>query len=141
MQFIDLNAQQQRIRPQIDAAIKRVLDHGKYIMGPEVLELEGKLAEFAGVKHCIGVASGTDALLMTLMAYGIGPGDAIFTGAGANEYTVGLKGSHVQHQHRPVRVILYDAGVVEHTVDPERKPRANQHRLTRQAKFYWCRCK
>jgi UDP-2-acetamido-2-deoxy-ribo-hexuluronate aminotransferase len=79
MQFIDLNAQQQRIRPQIDAGIKRVLDHGKYIMGPEVSELEAKLAEYAGVKHCIGVASGTDALLMALMAYGIGPGDAIFT--------------------------------------------------------------
>ncbi len=79
MQFIDLNAQQQRIRPQIDAGIKRVLDHGNYIMGPEVSELESKLADFAGVKHCIGVASGTDALLMALMAYGIGPGDAIFT--------------------------------------------------------------
>ncbi|MDA3833876.1 MAG: DegT/DnrJ/EryC1/StrS family aminotransferase [Spirochaetales bacterium] len=79
MQFIDLNAQQQRIRPQIDAAIKRVLDHGKYIMGPEVAELEGQLAKFTGVKHCIGVASGTDALLMALMAYGVGPGDAIFT--------------------------------------------------------------
>ena len=79
MKFIDLDAQQKRIHPQIDAAIKRVLAHGKYIMGPEVAELEDKLAKFAGVKHCIGVASGTDALLMALMAYSIGPGDAVFT--------------------------------------------------------------
>jgi UDP-2-acetamido-2-deoxy-ribo-hexuluronate aminotransferase len=79
MQFIDLNAQQLRIRPQIDAAIKRVLDHGQYIMGPEVGQLEKMLAEFVGVKHAIGCSSGTDALLLPLMAYGVGPGDAIFT--------------------------------------------------------------
>lgn len=79
MQFVDLKAQQDRIRPQIDAAIKKVLDHGKYIMGPEVAELEERLAEFTGVKHCIGVASGTDALLMALMAHDVGPGDAVFT--------------------------------------------------------------
>jgi UDP-2-acetamido-2-deoxy-ribo-hexuluronate aminotransferase len=79
MHFIDLKTQQERIRPQIDAAIKRVLDHGKYIMGPEVYELEEKLAEFVGSKHCISCSSGTDALLMALMAYGVGPGDAIFT--------------------------------------------------------------
>lgn len=79
MQFIDLKAQQDRIRPQIDAAIKRVLDHGVYIMGPEVAELERMLAEFVGVKHAIACSSGTDALLLPLMAYGIGPGDAVFT--------------------------------------------------------------
>lgn len=79
MQFIDLKQQQEQIRPQIDAAIKRVLDHGKYIMGPEVAELESELASFVGSKHCISCASGTDALLLGLMAYGVGPGDAIFT--------------------------------------------------------------
>lgn len=79
MQFIDLNTQQQRIRPQIDAAIKRVLDHGQYIMGPEVEQLEQMLAEYVGVKHAIGCSSGTDALLLALLAYGVGPGDAIFT--------------------------------------------------------------
>ncbi len=79
MQFIDLNAQQQRIRPQIDAAIKRVLDHGQYIMGPEVEQLERSLAEYVGVKHAIGCSSGTDALLLALMAYEVGPGDAVFT--------------------------------------------------------------
>ena len=79
MQFIDLKSQQQRIRPQIEAAINKVLDHGKYIMGPEVYELEEKLVEFVGAKHCISCSSGTDAILMGLMAYGVGPGDAVFT--------------------------------------------------------------
>lgn len=76
--FIDLESQQKRIRPQIDAAIKRVLDHGKYIMGPEVGELEERLAEYCGAKYCISCSSGTDAILMSLMAYGIGRGDAVF---------------------------------------------------------------
>ena len=79
MQFIDLAAQQQRIRKKIEEKIRIVLDHGKYIMGPEINELEKRLAEFAGVKHCIGCASGTDALLMSLMAEKVGPGDAVFT--------------------------------------------------------------
>jgi len=77
--FIDLKAQQDRIRPQLEAAIGRVLDHGEYIMGPEVKELEEKLAAFIGSKDCISCSSGTDALLMALMAYGVGPGDAVFT--------------------------------------------------------------
>ena len=78
MQFIDLAAQQQRIRPALDARIAAVLDHGKYIMGPEVAELEGKLAEFCGAKHALGCANGTDALQLALMALGAGPGDAVF---------------------------------------------------------------
>nr|WP_320191907.1 aminotransferase class I/II-fold pyridoxal phosphate-dependent enzyme [uncultured Desulfobacter sp.] len=77
--FVDLAAQQQRILPEIEKNIKVVLKHGKYIMGPEVGELEKKLAKFAKVKHAVTCASGTDALLMALMAYGIGPGDAVFT--------------------------------------------------------------
>jgi UDP-2-acetamido-2-deoxy-ribo-hexuluronate aminotransferase len=77
--FIDLAAQQQVIREKVEKRIATVLDHGRYILGPEVGELEKKLADFAGVKHCIGVSSGTDALLMALMAKGIGPGDAVFT--------------------------------------------------------------
>ena len=78
MQFIDLARQQRDIRADIEARIKAVLDHGKYIMGPEVAELETALADFAGAKHCISCASGTDALLMPLMAWEIGPGDAVF---------------------------------------------------------------
>lgn len=79
MQFIDLPAQQKRIRNQIEANICQVLDHGWYIMGPEVNKLEEKLAEFIGVKHAVSCASGTDALLLSLMSYGVGPGDAVFT--------------------------------------------------------------
>lgn len=77
--FIDLAAQQKIVRTKIDAGIQGVLDHGHYILGPEVAEFEKKLAAFVGVKHCVGVSSGTDALLMVLMAKGIGPGDAVFT--------------------------------------------------------------
>ena len=79
MDFIDLKAQQTRIRQKIDKRIKSVLDHGKYIMGPEVLELEEKLCDYVGVKYCISCSSGTDALLIPLMAKGIGIGDAVIT--------------------------------------------------------------
>ncbi|MDA9366601.1 DegT/DnrJ/EryC1/StrS family aminotransferase [Pseudomonadales bacterium] len=77
-QFIDLGAQQELIRPQLDLAISRVLDHGQFIMGPEVQEFEGQLREFTGAKHALTCANGTDALTLVLMAWGIGPGDAIF---------------------------------------------------------------
>lgn len=79
MQFIDLTVQQQRIRDKIDQNIKSVLGHGKYIMGPEVKALEDQLSDYVKVKHAIACSSGTDALLLALMAYGTGPGDAIFT--------------------------------------------------------------
>ena len=79
MQFIDLAAQQKRIREAIEAGFKKILDHGQYILGPEIRELEEKLAAFVGVPYAISVASGTDALLMPLMIEKIGPGDAVFT--------------------------------------------------------------
>ena len=79
MQFIDLKTQQERIRGKIEANIKNVLDHGKYIMGPEIKELEEQLAGYVGTRYGVGAASGTDALLMALMIYNIGPGDAVFT--------------------------------------------------------------
>lgn len=75
--LIDLRAQQTRIRDGVDRAIQRVLDHGQYIMGPEVAELEEQLAAFAGTRHAVSVSSGTDALTAVLMAKGIGPGDAV----------------------------------------------------------------
>lgn len=77
--FIDLKAQQDRIKEDLNRRIQQVLDHGQYIMGPEVKELEDKLAAFVGVGHCIGVASGTDALMIALMAIGIQPGDEVIT--------------------------------------------------------------
>jgi len=79
MDFIDLKTQQSKIRGRIDKRIKSVLDHGKYIMGPEVFELEERLSDYVGVKFCISCSSGTDALLIPLMANGIGPGDAVIT--------------------------------------------------------------
>lgn len=79
MEFIDLAAQQKRILPGIEKRIARVLAHGKYIMGPEVFELEAQLAAYTGVRHAVSCASGTDALLMVLMAMDIGPGHAVFT--------------------------------------------------------------
>ena len=79
MKFIDLAAQQKRIREKIESNIAAVLDHGMYIMGPEIGQLEERLADFAGVRHAIGCASGTDALLMALLAHQVGPGDAVFT--------------------------------------------------------------
>ena len=77
--FIDLKSQYRALQPQIQARIDRVLEHGRYIMGPEVEELEDRLAAYTGARHCITVASGTEALLISLMALGIEPGDEIIT--------------------------------------------------------------
>ncbi len=79
MEFIDLHAQRERIREQLDVNIQKVVTEGKYILGPEVSELEKRLSQYVGVKHAVGCASGTDALLMALMAFGVGAGDAVFT--------------------------------------------------------------
>ena len=79
MEFLDLKTQQKRIRKPLEKRISKIFDHGAYIMGPEVFELEEKLADYCGVKHAISCSSGTDALLIPLMAWGIGPGDAVFT--------------------------------------------------------------
>ena len=76
--FVDLKAQYEELKPEIDRRIQTVLEHGKFIMGPEVNELELALASFAGVRHAIGVSSGSDALLVALMACQIGPSDAVF---------------------------------------------------------------
>ncbi|MDH2625649.1 DegT/DnrJ/EryC1/StrS family aminotransferase [Acinetobacter baumannii] len=77
--FIDLKAQQNRIKDKIDAGIQNVLIHGQYILGPEVIELEEKLASYVGAKHCITCANGTDALQIAQMAFGIGSGDEVIT--------------------------------------------------------------
>jgi UDP-2-acetamido-2-deoxy-ribo-hexuluronate aminotransferase len=76
--FFDMHAQQRLIRAEIDAGIARILDHGRFIQGPEVAAIEDGLAAFAGAKHAVGVSSGTDALQIAMMAEGIGPGDAVF---------------------------------------------------------------
>ncbi|RMC94045.1 DegT/DnrJ/EryC1/StrS family aminotransferase [Aquitalea palustris] len=79
IQFIDLKAQYQHLKADIDARIHAVLDHGQYIMGPEVKEVEQQLAAYTGVKHAIGVCDGTKALLIALMALGVGRGDEVIT--------------------------------------------------------------
>lgn len=79
MQFIDLKTQYQKVKEKVQRNIDTVLEHGQYIMGPEIAELEKRLAEYTGVKYCIGVSSGTDALLISMMALNIGSGDEVIT--------------------------------------------------------------
>jgi UDP-2-acetamido-2-deoxy-ribo-hexuluronate aminotransferase len=79
MRFVDLQAQYRRIQPEVQSRIEAVLTHGRYVMGPEISELESRLAEYAGVRHCIGVSSGTDALLIAMMALGVRSGDEVIT--------------------------------------------------------------
>lgn len=77
--FIDLKTQYAELKQSVNSRIQKVLDHGQYIMGPEVAEMEDKLASYVGAKHCISVSSGTEALLIALMALGVGPGDEVIT--------------------------------------------------------------
>ena len=79
MEFVDLKAQYRELAASIQGRMQKVLDHGTFIMGPEIGELEARLTEYTGGKHCVTCANGTDALLMVLMAKGVGPGDAVFT--------------------------------------------------------------
>jgi dTDP-4-amino-4,6-dideoxygalactose transaminase len=78
MQFIDLAAQRARIAGRLEQAVSKVLHEGRYILGPEVTEFENRIADYVGVKHAIGCANGTDALLIPLLAHEVGPGDAVF---------------------------------------------------------------
>lgn len=79
--FIDLKTQYKALKTSIDSRIQKVLDHGAYVNGPEVVELEQLLAKYVGTKHCLAIANGTDALLVPMMALGIGPGDEVITTA------------------------------------------------------------
>jgi dTDP-4-amino-4,6-dideoxygalactose transaminase len=79
--FIDLAAQRERLGDSVERAISKVLNHGQFVLGPEVGELEGQLASFCDARHCVSCANGTDALLLALMAEGVGPGDAVFVPA------------------------------------------------------------
>jgi UDP-2-acetamido-2-deoxy-ribo-hexuluronate aminotransferase len=79
MEFTDLKAQYRALKGEIDARMRKVLEHGQFILGPEVVELEEKLAAYTGARHCVSVASGTEALLIALMALDIKPGDEVIT--------------------------------------------------------------
>ncbi len=122
--FIDLKTQYQALKPQIHARIDAVLDHGQYIMGPEVKELEEKLAVFTSAKHCITVASGTEALLMSLMALDIKPGDEIittpFTFVATAEVIVLLGAKPVFVDVEPDTGNI-DAGLIEAKITPKTK--------------------
>jgi UDP-2-acetamido-2-deoxy-ribo-hexuluronate aminotransferase len=124
IEFIDLKAQYAALKPTIDARIQAVLDHGQYIMGPEVKELEEKLAAFTGSAHCITCASGTEALLMSLMALGIGPGDEVITSPftfAASAETVVLAGATPVFVDVERDTGLIDAALIEAKITPRTK--------------------
>lgn len=122
--FIDLKTQQERIRPSIDARIAKVLEHGQYIMGPEVFELEEKLADYVGVKHCVAVASGTDALLIALMALGVKAGDEVITtpfSFFATAEVILLLGATPVYVDIDSRTYNLDPGLLEAAITPKTK--------------------
>lgn len=124
MQFIDLAAQQARIKEQIDANIQYVLAHGQYILGPEVAELEERLAAFCGAKYCISVANGTDALQIAQMALGIGPGDEVITPGFtyiATAETVALLGAKPVYVDIDPRTYNLDPNQLEAAITPRTK--------------------
>jgi UDP-2-acetamido-2-deoxy-ribo-hexuluronate aminotransferase len=119
--FIDLRAQQARIKDRIDAGIARVLAHGQYILGPEVGELEEKLAAYAGVAHCISVGNGTDALQIAQMALGIGRGDEVITPGFtyiATAETVALLGARPVYVDVDPRTFNLDPDLLEAAITP-----------------------
>ncbi len=124
LQFIDLKAQYAALRETINARMQRVLDHGQYIMGPEVKELEDQLATYTGARHCITVSSGTEALLIALMALGLKPGDEVittpFTFAATAEMIVLLGGKPVFVDIEPDTCNI-DASLIEAKVTARTK--------------------
>ena len=124
IEFIDLKAQQARIKVQLDAAIARVLQHGQYILGPEVVELEEKLAAYTGAKHCITVANGTDALQIAQMALSIGPGDEVITPGFtyiATAETVALLGAKPVYVDIAPRTYNLNPALLEAAITPRTK--------------------
>lgn len=124
IEFIDLKTQQALIKDKIDANIQRVLAHGQYILGPEVAELEEKLAAFVGAKYCISVANGTDALQIAQMALGIGSGDEVITPGFtyiATAETVALLGAKPVYVDVDPRTYNLDPTLLEAAITPRTK--------------------
>lgn len=124
MEFIDLKSQYQRLKTDIDAGIRRVLEHGQYILGPEVAELEEKLATYTGAKYCISVANGTDALQIAQMALGIGPGDEVITPGFtyiATAETVALLGAKPVYVDVDPRTYNLNPSLLEAAITPRTK--------------------
>lgn len=122
--FIDLHAQYMRLKSEIDSGIQRVLDHGQYILGPEVSKLEDKLCTYTGAKYCITVANGTDALQIAQMALGIGPGDEVITPGFtyiATAETVALLGAKPVYVDIDPRTYNLDPVLLEAAITPRTK--------------------
>lgn len=124
MDFIDLKSQYKRLKVDINAGIQRVLNHGQYILGPEVAVLEEQLATYVGAKHCITVANGTDALQIAQMALGIGPGDEVITPGFtyiATAETVALLGAKPVYVDVDSRTYNLDPSKLEASITPRTK--------------------
>lgn len=124
MQFIDLKGQYQRLKSEIDGGIQRVLEHGQFILGPEVYELEEKLAAYTGARYCISVANGTDALQISLMALGVGPGDEVITPGFtyiATAEVVALLGAKPVYVDVDPRTYNVDPSLLEAAITPRTK--------------------
>lgn len=124
MEFCDLKSQYQRLKTDIDAGIQRVLDHGQYILGPEVAELEEKLVAYTGAKYCITCANGTDALQIAQMSLGIGPGDEVITPGFtyiATAETVALLGARPVYVDIDQRTYNLDPKLLEGAITPRTK--------------------
>jgi UDP-2-acetamido-2-deoxy-ribo-hexuluronate aminotransferase len=124
MQFTDLKSQYAALKPQVDARIQRVLDHGQYIMGPEVAELEKALCAYTDTRHCITVASGTEALLIALMALGVGAGDEVITTTfsfAATAEVIVLLGAKPVFVDIEADTALLDAQLLEAAITPRTK--------------------
>jgi len=122
IEFCDLKAQQARIKEKIDAGIQRVLAHGQYILGPEVAELEEKLAAFVGAKHCITCANGTDALQIAQMAVGVAHGDEVITPGFtyiATAETVAVLGAKPVYVDIDPRTYNIDPALLEAAITPK----------------------
>lgn len=124
MEFVDLQEQRRRISDEIDAGIKRVLDHGRFILGPEVAELEAQLAKFTGARNCISCANGTDALQIAQMALGIGPGDEVITPGFsyiATAETIAVLGAKPVYVDIDARTYNLDPSELEAAITPRTK--------------------
>lgn len=122
--FIDLDRQYHQLKDKIDASIRRVLDHGQYILGPEVLELEERLVAYTGASYCISVGNGTDALQIALMALGVGPGDEVVTPGFsfiATVEAVALLGARPIYIDIDPRTYCLDVNLLEAAITPRTK--------------------
>lgn len=124
MDFIDLKSQYRRIQASVNARIQKVLEHGQYVLGPECTELEAQLAKYVGTKHCIAASSGTDTLLIALMALDIGPGDEVITSPFtfiATGEVIALAGARPVFVDIEARTYNLDPALLEQAITPRTK--------------------